>query len=203
MTRDPKLPPDEAWDAVEKTALGEEAERVAKLSDAALDAELGKNDVDAQALRERGAALAAKLMAAKSTTATAEPAKAPAAATATVPRPVPRRSRRTVWLAAAALVAISGLLYLMTVPAVVAWFRPEPIAPDREQIVSARERAWRLREEGLASCRASLWTTCLEKLDQAMGLDPAGEADPRVAKARKEAAEAALVDAAPDKPIKH
>ncbi len=200
MTRNPKLPPDEAWDAVEKTALGDEAERVAKLSDAALDAELENKNVDARALRERGAALAAKLMAAKGTTATAQPAKAPAAAPVLL---APRRSRRAAWLAAAALVAISGLLYLMTVPAVVAWFRPEPIAPDREQIVSARERAWKLREEGLASCRASLWTTCLEKLDQAKDLDPAGETDPRIAKARKEAAEAALVDAAPDKPIKN
>jgi len=52
-------------EALQRDALHEEAERVASLSDAELDAELHERGVDAKAARERGAALAAKLLAAR------------------------------------------------------------------------------------------------------------------------------------------
>lgn len=198
MSRDPKLPRDEAWDAVEKTALSEEARRVAKLSDAGLDRELEKKNVDAKALRERGAALAAKLMAQQAT-------KAPAPAVAAVPSPAPRAKGWTVWLVAAAVGALGATLLAMNFATVVAWFGPEPIGPDTADSALAggpRERASKLRDAAVAACRASEWTTCSLKLDEARSLDPAGESEPRVVQARRDIADAEPSDAGPEKPEK-
>ena len=59
----PKRSPAEAWEAIQKSKLRREGERVAKMSREELDASLAARGVDAAAARERGAALAAKLMA--------------------------------------------------------------------------------------------------------------------------------------------
>ncbi len=59
----PKRSPAEVWALLEKEAIQEEADRVAALSPEELDAELAAQGIDPKAARERGAALAARLLA--------------------------------------------------------------------------------------------------------------------------------------------
>ncbi len=61
-----------------------------------------------------------------------------------------------------------------------------PAAP----VVSAGERAGRLRARGLEECRVGRYQACLEALDEARGVDPAGEGEERVREARRVAGEA-------------
>lgn len=63
MNEKPKRSPAEVWEALEKEAIQEEADRVAALSAEELDAELAAQGIDPKAARERGAALAARLLA--------------------------------------------------------------------------------------------------------------------------------------------
>jgi hypothetical protein len=99
--------------------------------------------------------------------------------------------------------AVGTALFVMNLATVVAWFQPEPIGPDTVDSALAggpREQASKLRDEAVAACRASQWTTCGLKLEEARVLDPAGESDPRVLQARREIADAAPSDAGPEKP---
>ena len=52
------------------------------------------------------------------------------------------------------------------------------------------ERAAQLREEAFAACDAAQWAMCARKLDDAKGVDPEGEGDPRVVRARAAIAKA-------------
>jgi hypothetical protein len=181
MSRDRKLPPHEAWDAVEKTAIEQEAARVHELSDQALDEELAARKIDPKALRDRGEAFAAQLAARSSRRNDALPARAEA-------RDHPHA--RWVWLAPAAVFAVLIGLALLNAASVVAWFEPshEPVGPDiaRDAALAPTpfERAAKLREQALAACDQELWSACKEGLDEAQRLDPAGEGDVRVQQAR-------------------
>jgi hypothetical protein len=76
------------------------------------------------------------------------------------------------------------------------------VAPPGPSIWVARpdptpaERALDLRRRALAECGERSFAECLHDLDDAARLDPAGEADPTIARARREA-EAALVPQPP------
>lgn len=63
MSKKPARSKAEAWEALERMAVREEAERIAALSDEELDAELAAHGIDPKAARARGAALAAELLA--------------------------------------------------------------------------------------------------------------------------------------------
>jgi len=52
------------------------------------------------------------------------------------------------------------------------------------------ERAAKLREEAFAACDAAQWTECARKLNDAKGVDPDGERDARVVRAREAIAKA-------------
>jgi len=45
-----------------------------------------------------------------------------------------------------------------------------------------------LHGSGLAACRASRWSECVQRLDEAKALDPAGDTTPDVRDARDRAA---------------
>jgi DNA-directed RNA polymerase specialized sigma24 family protein len=62
---------------------------------------------------------------------------------------------------------------------------PSEVAP------SPADRARPIRDQALAACDRAEWIACVEGLDRARALDPAGDADERVQKARA-AAESAL-----------
>jgi hypothetical protein len=78
---------------------------------------------------------------------------------------------------------------------------PDAVAtrPAASSVASARERAERaarLRARGLEECGAGRYRECVEALDGARGIDPAGDGEERVKEARR-VAEEALGRAAP------
>jgi hypothetical protein len=187
-----KRAPGEAWAALEKEALREEGERVAKMSDAELDASLKERGIDAKAARERGAALAAKLMAQRS----AAPAAPPAAAPAPAPGPAKvvslaaereKRGRSVAWItlvAAAAAVAVigggAGVYVALNSPepaptqSIPVPTQSGPPAPPSE--VLAKQEADALRGQAVAECASQDWHGCRSDLRRAGKLDPAGNA---------------------------
>jgi hypothetical protein len=176
MSTGRKLPPHKAWDAVEKMALEEEAERVAALGDEELDAELRREGLDPKAVRVRGEALAARLK-----------AKAPAPV---VPLPVAASARRrwVVLLAAAAIAIVPLAIFVPMV--VLPIVRGGDIGPDRDASPSPQQRAAWMRRDALRACAELRWTECERGLDEAKPLDPAGENRQDVREARQSIDEA-------------
>jgi hypothetical protein len=165
-----KPDPARAWTFAEDLLAQEEAERIEKLSGEELHAEMRKDGIDparvasGQELIERAIARAA------------------------TPRarvvPMRRRPPRVVWLLAAALgVAIAAIAVLAIVrrPGNLASGVPWP---------TPHETAETLRDQAVESCEKSAWAACRAKLDEAARLDPAGESEERVQKARREIEEA-------------
>lgn len=101
-----------------------------------------------------------------------------------------RRHLKSHWQREVALLAALGVLVSI---AVVLWLRekekPQPIAND-PKIVPFDPRAEQLRKDGLDLCAKSQWRDCVEKLDDAKRLDPAGDTRPEVKRARDDAAKA-------------
>jgi hypothetical protein len=216
MSKNRKLPPGEAWKALEQMAFDDEAERILGLSDKELDDELARHGFDPAALRAEGAAYAEKLKREAGQRAAADRSADAADRSGkvvklpvTVP-PARRRPARVVWLAAAMLGAGVLTLVAMNGAAIVALFHHvEPIGPD---IYDAGPPNWRdlrlaarLRDDAYAACDATLWQKCLDALDEAAKLDPAGDADPRVGAARELARSRIWSDSGPkdDKPKRH
>jgi DNA-directed RNA polymerase specialized sigma24 family protein len=99
-----------------------------------------------------------------------------------------RRHLRARWAQAAAAVVVLALvafaLYKLAGP------RPEDIAREEAPPVTPEQRAAELRREAFEQCGGKQWQRCIETLDRAKALDPAGERDPRVEQARAAAATA-------------
>ncbi len=101
-----------------------------------------------------------------------------------------RRHFRGRWAAElAAVAALVGLALLFWK----LWKKRPHAAPDQiaHETPSPAERAGALRRAALGDCAAKRWQQCLDGLDKARGLDPAGDRAPRVQEARS-AASAAL-----------
>jgi hypothetical protein len=181
MTKGKELPPDEAWEAIQKLALEEEAERVGKLSDEEIDQELAQKGIDPKALRQRGKALAERLA-----------AKPPAPVIA-LPAPPPRRGGPLyVWIAAAAIAA--------AVPVAIALIhQDEGVSSGWHPSPSAQAQAAGLRDQALRACREGHFPECERGLDEAKALDPSGEerSDVREARRRIEQAHKAPPSLAP------
>ena len=104
-----------------------------------------------------------------------------------------RRLLRARWaqLAAAGLVAL--VVYLVARSArspdeVAPRVAPRLVEPPEVTVALARGRAARV--EALRACDEAQWRRCLEGLDAARALDPAGDASPRVRAARQSARDA-------------
>jgi DNA-directed RNA polymerase specialized sigma24 family protein len=107
-----------------------------------------------------------------------------------------RRMMRERW--AAELAAVAAVLFAV----LIAWMwlrREQPTAdpvlptPVPETAPPELERAAKLRAEALGECDRNAWERCLEGLDEAAQLDPAGDTSQQVRRAR-ERAEQALED---------
>ncbi|AKV02713.1 hypothetical protein AKJ09_09376 [Labilithrix luteola] len=106
-----------------------------------------------------------------------------------------RRHLKTHWAREVALLAALGVV----ITAIVIWVvrRPseEPIAPNIHPEPSAEpmKMAGELRRSALATCDSATddggWKACLEGLDRAKALDPAGDNTPAVQTARRSAEE--------------
>ena len=101
-----------------------------------------------------------------------------------------RRHLKTHWQKEVALLAALGVL--VTILALVLRKKePEPIA--NEDLPRAEE----LRKIGIEKCLAAEWADCVEKLDAAKKLDPAGDTRPEVRQARDNANKARSLEPAP------
>ncbi|WP_438021521.1 sigma factor [Sorangium sp. So ce315] len=110
-----------------------------------------------------------------------------------------RRWMRERWLAELAAVAALALLAIVVVrllrsakdlPEVAPLPEPPPRAVPPEAPRDALERARALRAEALRACDEAAWRRCLDQLDEADRLDPAGRGAPDVAAARGRALDA-------------
>jgi hypothetical protein len=188
--KDDKLPPDEAWKAVEKTTLSEEAKRVAALSDAALDRELEKAGVDPKGVRARGAALAERLMAQRAEkTETERKAAVEAQERAQAAAQAP--AEPSLWAQWRARVGASVAVAAAAVAAIVASTQPAT------QSVAPQDDAAVLREDAFGACAETQWARCAQLLDRAKAIDPAGESAERVQRARREITAAVHPDGQP------
>jgi DNA-directed RNA polymerase specialized sigma24 family protein len=108
-----------------------------------------------------------------------------------------RRAMRESWVAyaAAGLIVLVGLLCALRrdsdLPSRPPPYDPGP--PHRHDITPpepGREGpADALRQEALQACKMQRWQECIETFDRAAAMDPEGDADPSVQKARREARE--------------
>jgi RNA polymerase sigma factor (sigma-70 family) len=73
----------------------------------------------------------------------------------------------------------------------------EQIIVHDPNVIPLDPRAEQLRKDGLDLCAKSDWPSCIEKLDDAKRLDPAGDTRPEVKKARDDAAKAKEIENAP------
>jgi hypothetical protein len=111
-----------------------------------------------------------------------------------------------VWLLAAALALGFVFIAVAEGAAIVAYFERPQITPDNERAPppTPHELAEKLHDDAMGHCAVSSWASCKDKLDEAARLDPAGDSEPRVQRAREaidEAGRPRVHDAAvPDKP---
>jgi hypothetical protein len=100
----------------------------------------------------------------------------------------PPRPRRMRWVALSVTAAIAAALvamFAMTGPKLVPTSNPQSSVPDTGDAAPEREtmpqrRAAQLRDEAYKACEKAQWAGCLQKLNEAKALDPAGDANPRV-----------------------
>jgi hypothetical protein len=180
-----KRDPERGLAFVEKLLVEDEAERIEKLSGDELRAELRAAGVDPARVPD-GKELQRRLLARRKREGDGagaqggEPAPTPRRANPVVPI---RRWPRVAWLLAAALAV--AILLALSGPAVVARFHDEQGNTGEEAPRPTRhEAAENLRDEAMDRCAQAAWSTCRDKLDEAARLDPAGESEPRVKKAR-------------------
>ena len=202
MTTPRKPTATETMRAVETTSQDDEDERevhrILAKSPEQVDRELAEANIDPAAARARGEAIGRK-------------AAAPAAEGKAQP---PRRlfSRTTSLLLAAALAA---LLTWTVAPTIARWVRPRDMGPDTpspERLAhdDALNQAKALRAAAHDDCVALNWPACLEKLDDARALDPAGDGDHVVQDDRRRATDAlarpapsSFDDRGPPRPAPH
>jgi DNA-directed RNA polymerase specialized sigma24 family protein len=121
-----------------------------------------------------------------------------------------RKHYRTRWAAALALlvaIAVVTVFALRKRPKEEIAPLPSPIVPSAPlaplppplQEATPEERAAELRRNALEKCDAGRWRECIDGLDDAWRIDPAGDSSP-VVQARRRAAEGALAPAPSVKP---
>lgn len=98
-----------------------------------------------------------------------------------------RRHLKDNWQREVALLAALGVIVTAIVIFVLRKDEPEPITHDPHVV---DPRAEGVRKVALERCAASEWKACVEGLDEAKRLDPAGDTAPEVRRAREDAAKA-------------
>ena len=90
-----------------------------------------------------------------------------------------RRFSRLGWILAAAAVVLVVIAAVKRPQIIAAFHEPTP-----------REVAESLRDDAVGNCEQGAWAACRDMLDHAAGLDPEGETEERVQKARADIAKA-------------
>jgi hypothetical protein len=196
----PRKPPtpEELWKELEDEARGQEAiDRIVALPREELEKELEKAGFDVAQVKAEARAMRDEIArSAAARRAKLKAAEHRRAGPATQGTPV-RRLRLAFAIAAAATLAAAaggGTLYAWlvhrgngpgphapSVPAPPA--SPEPSVSDQPPALSPSE----LRRAAFPYCEQERWKECLDILDRAAQMDPAGDADPDVQAARQKA----------------
>jgi hypothetical protein len=181
-------PKRDAIDFVDELLIEEEAERIAALSPESLHAEMAKSGLDPA----RAGLLVERVLAHEPSVVVAEPREksSPPGSVRTTPSMASiarrRNTRRAsmVWVGVAAVMATAAIAAAR--PAILAWLAPAPVpsSPSPPSAPAPEERAAALREEALTACAKGYLRKCEQGLDEAKKLDPSGENDVRVQKAR-------------------
>jgi hypothetical protein len=97
-----------------------------------------------------------------------------------------------VALLAAAIAIAAVAVAVAEASAIVALFRTPTMELDKDRVhpMTPVEVARGLREQAIAKCARGEWKACGEQLDAAKRIDPGGEGEARVVKARGELEEA-------------
>jgi hypothetical protein len=148
---------------------------------------LGENDNEAApgppfTADDLMAAADAKLAERKAGAASPAPKPSPAVEPAPITMILPRRNRWMRPLVVAGALAAGSMIYLAARP-------PDLVgsAPLDDHV-----GAEKVRDQALARCAAKQWAACAGALDRARAMDPAGDDEPRVVKARGEIAAAGV-----------
>jgi len=188
LSEKPNRRPAERWKALEDQAESDEMDRILALGDRELDEELGALGIDAEAERARGAAMGST--AAKTATAKRQRAVEPIPLASRSPRR-PIANRWVFSLAAALGVGVAGLFVVPSlIPAHPVQSPPGPQGMASDAAVSANS-AEEMRRAAFAECAIGHWRECLQGLDRARDIDPAGDGQADV-QWRRSAAEGAL-----------
>jgi hypothetical protein len=188
--------------AVEDMLAVDEAERVAKLSNEELEAELRAEGFDLEALPSAEVLLARAEAKLKKRDAAREAARSAITvryrsgpASSRRPGAEQKRSWTPEWLAAAAVLAlVASAVGFVERESIARWLNGDRvITPDEARVPSpsppsALEAAAHLREEAQDAWDHGQWKRCGEKLDEAAKLDPAGDKDPHVKDLRDDVA---------------
>jgi len=161
-----KLTDSELWDALEEDAIDDEMEAVLAKTPEERRRDLREAGFDLEKVHAQADALVAE---------PTRPAK--------VVVLHPWRKRVAIALStAAALAAAIGVIAQMSTPAIVGHGRPD----DPPAV-----RAEALRQDARAACGARRWPVCLDRLNEARALDPAGDEAPEIQALRRSAGDPA------------
>jgi hypothetical protein len=182
-----RLTPEEVLDAIEDADAADEAGRILALSDDDLDRELQEAGLDPDAVRARGRTIGERAMRAVGER------SADGDAWVTAAPPARRRSvapRWSVLLAAAlAAVVVGGATPIVARLLSNRDDGPTQNRPDASPTATAAPSPRHIRERALEACDQQRWGECLNGLDEARALDPAGDTEPRIQAARRHATE--------------
>ena len=175
----------ETWDALEEATLDAEIERVVAMTPEEREQELSKAGFDVDKVHAESDAFFEKLQAMHP--ALAEPPQAPAQATPVVPLPSRRKRPRTAVVVGAG-VGVALALAASIVVIVQMTSRGTPVGAPAPPMTPV-ERAASIRQGAGEACAQEHWETCIDRLDHARDLDPAGDGAPDVQALRKLATE--------------
>jgi hypothetical protein len=191
----------DAWD--EDDAIDAEMERVLAQTPEERENDLRAAGVDVEAERAKARAWREKATEGELTAVAEEPQRVAIAASplqaalspprviegGTAARGARERESRGWWWSRGGMVAAAALAAAVLL--VVAWphspgvvSRPRPHDNGQQGEPTPRDRADALREKAYAACDRKAWEDCKALLDEAKGLDPGGETDPRVKSSR-------------------
>ncbi len=180
--------PARGWLSVEKLLVDDEVERIARLSDEQVLAEMGMGPSQvpsAERLMKKAAVRSAVGRAQDNAMGHSPVASTPIASVAS---DGPRR-QALLWLVAAAFVFTVVLVAKRDEIATALRGHPPPSPPQQPAPPppgpSPQELAAVARAGAQKACAAGDWLVCSSKLDEAKGLDPAGEETPAVRQMRK------------------
>jgi hypothetical protein len=174
------------WDALNDATVDAELERVLAMTPEERRRELVATGVDLDQVRARADAVVASIPgvpADASSPAVAHPPPVTLAPhRASRATGVPLKRLRPTIVVSLGLAAAAGLALVIATASM-----PAPVVGPQPPTHTPASRAESLRRDAREACGKRTWQTCLDKLDQARTIDPAGDEAPAVQALRRSA----------------